>query len=86
MTRREYMAEVERVVSATPGSPEVGPLLEGADWLLEEVRRLRGALAQLRHGSPPCWCGMATGNPMVNDHSPACRFAQLVTDDLEVVR
>jgi len=30
----------------------------------------------MRSDNPPCWCDVATGNPMLRDHSPQCYSAR----------
>lgn len=41
----------------------------------ERVQRLEQALRGLKlHGD--CWCGVAIGNPMMRDHSDACKAAK----------
>ena len=42
--------------------------------LHHEVVKLRDIIWALRRGA--CWCEMAVGNPMVKEHSSACRAAK----------
>ena len=45
-----------------------------------EIIKLREALEALKRGD--CWCEMAIGNPMVKDHSAACKLASAVLEEV----
>lgn len=48
-----------------------------------KVERLREAIEGLRYPYEPglCWCGVATGHPMLTKHSAACDAARAALED-----
>jgi len=81
-----YIGKIEKEVPVQSGDDdplmriqELTTMAAGLVAIKTERDELRAVLISLKRSpdhQPDCWCGKAIGNPMLKDHSAACKAAK----------